>query len=959
MLMSRLLVACCMAALSTSQLGATIVGQPTNVGRANAPANLPLPTASATTLVADPSIRFGRLSNGMRYALKRNTTPATGASLRLRIGAGAFNEDQDQLGLAHFIEHMVFNGSRNVPEGEFIYRLERIGLGFGSDTNAYTGLDETVYVLDLPQTKPEVVDTALFLLREVSGETSFDPAAIDRERGIVLSEERARESANLRTSIANSKFFFEGQLLGRTLPIGDVNILKTAGRDRFVRFYDRNYRPENSIFVAVGNFDVDDMERKIKARFGDWRGKGPAAAKVEFGRVAPRGPEAASYAEAGVPSSISIAWNREPDLSPDSFEKRRRNVVELLALSVLNRRFSRLARTPDAPFVVAGASYTAELFKSLGQTTLTGSFNEGAWRPALAAMEQEKRRIETYGVSQLELDFAIAQFRVPLERGVAGDATRQSSTIADQILSLMKIDTTITTAASGLARFDSYARDLRAKEVNDVLKTMFKGQGPLIFVTGPDPIPGGDAAVLAAYTDTAKLAVAKPVAATDKPWSYTNFGRPGVVAERRDIADLGVTFVRFANGVRLTVRPSRASRNEVQVSVRIANGLRDLSAGKASAAWVAREGLLEGGLGRLTSEEATVALVGKQYGVDFSIDEEAFKLGGSTQPRDLATQMQVLAAFVTDPGFRPDAVERTKSQVREAEKAVRTDPGRVLGRELPKLLHPGDKRFGEPSLDEKLATSMDDVRATLAPLKTGPIEVIMVGEVTVDEAIRRTAETFGALPPRAELAVSPANARTTLPTASAQPIRFTHDGRKDQGYAVVVWPTNDYFADYKDTVALNIMSEVLRLRLLDELREKEAVTYSPGVGGNSSKVFPGFGYVLALIEAPAAKHAAFFDQTSAIIRSLREKPPTQDEFDRAIRPPLGAIKRFVQTNGYWLNALANAQRDPRKLDVIRQELPALQKLVPADVQRVAKKYLRDEKALRMVAVPTGDKAAVR
>lgn len=904
-------------------------------------------------LVSDPAVRVGRLANGMRYALRHNATPATGASFLLRIGAGSLNEQEDQRGLAHFVEHMVFNGSRHVPEGEYAQMLERYGLAFGADVNAYTSYDETIYMLDLPETNVKIVDTAMLLFRELASETTMAEDAIDRERGVVLSEERMRSSPSFRAQVAQLDFSARGQLVTRRLPIGDVDIIRTAKRDRFLRYYRAYYRPENAIFVAVGNFDPAAMEAKLKARFGDWRGMGPAGAKPKLGAVAPRVAEAETYAEPGARSALHLTWNGPPDLTPDSSAKRRGDTLEQLGLNVFNRRLAKLAKVDNAPFTAASASH-ATLMKSVDQVDIEAGFEAGKWSAALTAIEQERRRLVDYGITQRELDREIAELRQQLKVALAGETTRYSNSLASQIIGAMAKDEAFTTPADDLARFDRDTKSVRADQINGVLKALFAEQGPLLHVTGPEPVPGGNAAVLQAYETASKLAVSAPAALTDKPWSYTDFGQPGRVAERTQIADLGVTFVRFDNGVRLTVRPSAKTRNSIQVTVRIGGGLLDLPTDRPSAAWIVQAGLIEGGLGRLTAAEIDDALVGKSYGAGVGIGESAFVLGGQTQPDDLATQMQVLAAYVTDPGFRTDGVDRSKAHAAEQDRQRETSSGGMLSFALPGLLHPGDRRFGLPPLSDRLAMGIDDVRAALAPLKTGPIEVVMVGDVTVEDAIRRTAETFGALPPRPIVSPPPTPPRMALPAPTAQPVMLTHRGRKDQGTALALWPTNDYFADHQETLAIGVMTNILSLRLLDEFREKQGLTYSPGVLREASKVFPGFGYAGASVEVPADKAGAFFAGVSAIARSLRETPPSQDEFDRAFRPVLEASQKFRETNDYWGQALVGAQTDPRKIEVIRQVLPRLKRITPADVQRVAAKYLRDNREWRVVVAPAGE-----
>jgi zinc protease len=291
-----------------------------------APAVQASPIAAAD-LKPDPGVRYGVLHNGMHYQIMRNATPPHNASLRLRIGAGSLYERDDQRGIAHFIEHMVFNGTTHVPKGEFVKRLERAGLKFGPDTNAETTFDETVFMLDLPETDAATVDTALLLLREGVSEALFEPQAIDAERGIVLSEERTRATPAFRNALDALAYILKGDILPNRLPIGLTDILKQAPRERIVDFYNAYYRPDRATLIVVGDFDVDAMEAKIRRQFGDWAPKGAAGPELTPSRIGPRGLEAHVFVEPGVGNTVSLAWVAPPDLHPDSRAVRRERFV--------------------------------------------------------------------------------------------------------------------------------------------------------------------------------------------------------------------------------------------------------------------------------------------------------------------------------------------------------------------------------------------------------------------------------------------------------------------------------------------------------------------------------------------------------------------------------------------------------------------------------------------------------
>ena len=902
-------------------------------------------------LKPDPGVRFGQLENGMRFVLQKNATPAGEASLRLRIDAGSLMEDKDQLGLAHFMEHMIFNGTRNVPEGEFIKRLERVGLAFGPDTNAYTSFDETVYMLELPETNAETVDTALLLMREAAGEALMAADAIDRERGVILSEERTRDTPSLRALKARFDFFMKDQLPPDRFPIGNVEVIRSAPRERFASFYEQYYRPENATLVVVGDFDLDEMERKIRARFSDWRGQGPAGVGPNLGQVAERDTEVRTFTEAGAPAQMQIAWVSPPELDPDTRAERREDLIESLGLAVLNRRYERLQRQDDAPFIAAVAGHGTSL-DAIDQTQVTVVYKPGAWRRALETAEQEQRRAVQHGVTQRELDREITERRAGLRTAVAGQATRRSTALAGQIVGAVNDDEVVTTPEEELAVFEEAVAGLTAERVSGVLRGLFEGQGPLVFVSSPQPITDADRAVAAAFGASGAVAVAPPSQQAAKAWAYTDFGTPGRVVDRREIADLGATFVRFDNGVRLTVRPSQNRKDQVFVTVRAGEGELDLPSDRPSPAWVLGPAFTEGGLGRMTSEEIEEALAAEVYGVSAGVKDDAFTLSGATRTADFDTQMQVLAAYMTDAAWRPQGLDRYKAFSSNLHNQLESTPDGVLQRDLPRLLRSGDQRFGFPSREAMAGARIDTLRRSVGgPLTSEPIEVVVTGDITVEEAIRQTAATFGALPRRAEARHPASAARISFPAGAASPVRLGHKGRADQAVAFIAWPTDDFVSDPQEARAVRVLEQILRLRLLDEIREKQGVTYSPGTAYEAAWVYPDYGYVGASIEAPPDKLQPFFADALKIAQGLRDAPVSADEMLRAVQPRIEAIQRAQAGNEYWVGQLAGAQSDPRRLAAIRESITGLRAVTPADVQRVARKYLVDARAWRLAVTP--------
>ncbi len=902
-------------------------------------------------LAPDPAVRFGVLANGMRYAVMRNATPAGQTSLRLRIGSGSLEEGEAQRGLAHVLEHMSFKGSAHVPAGEMVKILQRLGLSFGADTNAETEWTQTVYQFDLPRSDEASLDTGLMLMRETAGNLTLDAAALAPERGVVLSEERLRDTPQYRAEKAQIDLLAHGQRITERFPIGLVDVIEHAPVGLIGDFYRANYRPERATLIAVGDFDPAAIEAKIKARFSDWKPLAPPTAEPDLGQVEPRGLTTKAVYLPGASTQTMIAWVRPYDASLDTAAKRRRDTIEDLAIAVLNRRLETLARGLHPPFLAARAS-SENLLHSDKVAAIEATSTPLGWRPALDAAEQEVRRLVTFGVNADELAREIAEERASLRNARAGASTRQTPTLANDLVETVGDNAVFTDPAEDLDLFDHDVKGLTAEEVSAAARRAFSGAGPLVELATPVTVEGADAALAAEYAKAHAAPVGGSNAQAGLSWPYTSFGIAGKVVQRSDIADLGAVSVRFANGVGLIVKPTQFSKDQVLVSVNVGAGRLELPKDHSVDDWAAAA-LVSGGYKALSMEDTQRVLAGKIFGAKFAIGDQAFELSGATDTKDLATQLQVLAAYLADPGFRPEAFERTRADYLAALPQLEATPEGVLGRDFERLLHAGDPRWGFPTKDELDDAKPGDLSALLrGPLSSGPVEITIVGDVTVQEAIDRVATTFGALNSRpATSSLAPDARKVAFPAPTPSPVSRTHRGRPDQAMAVIAWPLTDFFADMRRSRAAMLAGEVLENRILDQVRIAQGATYSPETEVAFSEALPRYGFAFSLVEMPPARIPAFFASVAAITADLRTNGVTADELARARNPRVAGIEKAQLTNAYWLQRLSGSQADPRRLDLIRTTLPDYAKITAQDVQAAAQAYFTDQSAWKLVIEP--------
>lgn len=902
-------------------------------------------------LAVDPDVRYGRLANGMRYAIMHNETPPNTAAIRMVFNVGSLAEADDQRGLAHFIEHMAFNGSTNVPEGEMVPLLERFGLAFGPDTNAFTGLESVGYQLDLPEVDDETLRTGLFLMHETASGLLLEAEAIDRERGVILGEERVRNTPFRRWNQARNRFLFPDMIIAdRDSLLGAQEIIRTAPQERFQDFYDNFYVPERAIVTVVGDIDVDDIERRIIDEFGGWEQPEDARADPDLGDIDPdRGFDTGYFEDSEIVPIVTIDVLDPGQAPPDNAATRRENLVRSLGDAILNRRLGTLINSGTSPLVQASAS-SSHSFDRVDRSSLLAASTPDRWREAVGVLEQELRRAVEFGFTQAELNEQLANVRTSLVNSAEGAATRSNTGLADALWSSWRGDSVFTTPADSLERFESYADEITIDDVNQAFREHWTSGEPLVFVTGTEPLERGPEEIAELWTASQSVDVEAMEEADDAGWAYEDFGPAGEVASRNEVEDLEFTQVVFENGVRLNVKTTEFRARRVSVDIEFGRGDQEPRP-EAVIGTVASSVFTAGGLEAHSADDLSRVLAGRSVSANFSVNGDNFSFGSTTTPTDLDTQLQLYAAFMSAPGWRPEGLAQYEASIEEFRRISYSSPAGVLSAEGSRLIRSGDPRFGFPTREELDAIDLDDVRTFLSDaLQNAPIEITIVGDVSVDDAIAAVSRTFGALPPRAAEWPSYEDARTIeFPGPTEEPIVLTHRGEANQAYANVYWPTVD-FSDVHRSRALSMLNAVIDLKLTERLREGEGLTYSTSNSNVESDVYPGYGYFWIGINIEPQEAQRVYDIIDEIVAATADGEISDDEMLRARRPILESIQDAREDNGYWLNVLSGSQEDPERLDNARSLVEDLNSVTREELMDLANEYLRDETAYRLTIV---------
>jgi len=906
----------------------------------------------ASDLVPESSIKFGKLANGMRYAVMANKEPKGRASLRLLVKAGALNEEEDQRGLAHFLEHMAFNGSTHYPPGTLVEFFQRMGMSFGGDTNASTGFDRTLYLLELADTKESTLAEGLRVFSDYAGGLLLLPAELDRERGIIISEKRARDSVDWRSVVAKFEFVLGTTLFPKRFPIGVSEVIENAPRERFVDFYDTWYRPERMTVIAVGDFDPAQLEKQIVNTLTPVASRAPARAEPDRGKVAPRpGLHVHFHPESESPNtSISLSTLAAITAKPDTSAQRLKVFPRNVAHAILNRRFSILAKKENAVFLSA-RTYASERFDLYREASLDLTAKSDQWAAALALGEQELRRALEFGFQPSELTEVRASFLNGLEQAVKTASTRRSPELAGELTQDLLNNKVSTDPASDLALFKPALEKLTVEDCLAALRETWAADHRYVMVSGNAVISSPVAAITSAYERSRTVAV-KPLAVEGSvSWAYTDFGPAGKVETRDQVADLGITRVTFANGVRLNLKKTAFEAQRILLSARVGTGSMTEPRDQRGLASIAGATFDSGGLGRHSTDDLLRIFSGKNVSVRFRPAPDAFEFSGGATPADLLLALQLLAAKLTDPGYRPESLRLAQKGLEQMYLGFAHTPNGPLSTEIASLLASGDPRFGTPSKEIMMSRTLAEVRSWLSPhLTRGAIEIALVGELDEEAAIAAVARTLGALPTRE---ARPALTELRSVQFPKQPFSrdFAIETQIPKGLAVFYWPTQDGL-DARVARRLNLLASILTDRMRVTLREEMGGTYSASVRSAASDVFPGYGYFASGIDVDPTMVAKIAEAVTALSADLHANGVTEDELSRAKLPALTSIRESARTNGYWLSSvLARVQEKPIVLEWARTRESDVTAITKAEIDALAKAYLAPTRISRAVVLP--------
>lgn len=890
-------------------------------------------------LKPDPEVVFGRLPNGLRYAIKQHASHQKEV-IEFYVSAGSLDERPDERGVAHFLEHMAFNGSKHFPADSLIKTFQDAGIGFGRDQNASTSYFGTTFLLDIPNETADKLDLGFRWLRDVADGLLINQAEVDRERGVVLSEYTEGLGPN-RTLFQERQRFLVPQLRPvDRLPIGERPVIAGASADTLRAFYQSWYRPENAILVAVGDEPAAAVKARIEAAFSSWSNPSAEPPRAPIGTVEFDRPSAArGLTDPHASTGITICrYSAKPPHRPEDLDITREHLVDRIWSSVFAQRAAREVRRGDPPFLNASGGYGVS-FRTVGETCFGAQARLDDWRAAVRGLATDIRRLELYGVTLKEFDEARRRILAAANADVAAASTMAAEPLANSLLGNLIEDDTFDTFEEELRVFRLALRGVTPQSVAAQFHRRWtEAAAPLVVVTGPAPVPAGE--IAAVWAEALKPIPSPPEDPVSTAWAYGDAATPGQVVSRVEITDPDFTRFTFSNGLVLNFKRTDFSKNQVSIRIRFGAGEQELPPGRAFDATVAAPLVYSGGLKRNDVDDIGELCQGHVCGGRLQVGREAFDLVASTRSGDLDLELQILNGLLTEPGFRPSMAQAMPTVAANYFRAIRANPAVTASLKLLDLL-PRPHVADQPTEAHLAGLTAADFRDLLAgPMTQDPLEVTIVGDVDEAAALAAVGRTLACAPARAPGdRTRPDAVHWRYAADPPPPATALHDGPRDQAVVQLTWPLYVWTPErVRQSRTVGLMVRVMQDALTERIRQKLGKSYSPSVGVNLPRGGDQ-GAVTLLAKTTPDGVEAVRNEALSIAADLAAGWIAPEALEQARRPWLEALAKERTYDSWWLNVLDGSARHPDQLDRARGDIADIQRITLAEVKAEAVRWL--------------------
>ncbi|RQO38404.1 peptidase M16 [Chryseobacterium sp. KBW03] len=906
----------------------------------------------------DPSVKIGTLSNGMKYYIKKNVLPEKKVEFRLAINAGSILEDENQRGVAHFMEHMNFNGTKNFPDNKLVDFLQSIGVKFGQHLNASTGFDETVYMLPVPLDKPGNLDAGLKVMEDWAFNATLSDKQIDKERGGVLEELRLGLGPDKRMMDKYlPKLLYKSQYAER-LPIGKKEVIENFKPDVIRKFHQDWYRPDLMAIIVVGDINVDEIEKKIRDNFSKY--KNPSKPRERKSFDLPNHKEALVAIEtdpdatgSGVQFIIKDSEAYKPNVTVQQYDQ---SLVEGLVNIMLNSRLAELVNSTNPPFtygsVYHGGTYarTKEAFQGSAAT------KDGDQLNALKVLLEEVERAKRFGFTQSELDRAKEQLLSSYEWAYNNKDKNQSGDLIDGYVGNFLRHDPIPGITWGYEHIKKVLPTVVLEQTNGIIKKLVKDDSRVIVITGPkkDNIKMPTEAMVLKTFDAVKMADLKPYEEKTKAESLIKpFKSEGKIAKTETDAKLGTTTWTLSNGTQVTFKKTDFKDDEITFAAISLGGVSVIPDADYHKTRFAFDALLEAGIGGLSKTDLTHYLAGKQVSASSYVGGLTEGVSGTSSKKDLKTAMELIYACFTDLNYNPDAFNAYKTKKSAALANVDSDPEYYFSNEYAKFINQKNPRFTGLEPTEKDWANTDYKKAydiyKQKFANAGNFHFYFVGNIDEEQLKREVLQYIASLPTSGK--------SSTFKDTGYRPVEggYTKVYKKGKEPKSLVTISYSGEAPYneKEAMALSALGEVATIKVLEKLREEESGIYGGGAGGSFSKI-PYSAYDFSVNFPCGPENVDKLTKIAmAELQKFIDKGPEQKDLDKYKEGEYNEYKTSLKDNGFWLQGISQNQVDGSDKYNILNYPDKVKALTVKDLQDVARKYLSKGRSIAVLMPEDG------
>lgn len=913
-------------------------------------------------LESDPDLIHGTLDNGFRYYLYKNSQPENRVDMHLDILAGSINEKNNQRGLAHYLEHMLFNGSTHFKPGQLVEYFQSIGMDFGADANAHTGFFETVYDLSLPKGDEKSLEKALIVIDDYAQGALLLDSEIDRERGIILAEKRDRDSASFRTFKASINFELPGSRIVERFPIGDTKSINEADKKTLKDYYNTWYCPDNMILLIVGDFNIAVAEKLIKERFESLKPKGSKRVIPENNWKRHNGVKAFYHYEPEAGNTdITIETISRVDFKTQTLDDLKNQIQKNIGFSILNNRLLRLLGEKDLSFSEIGANF-GEYLKNIAFSSIYAKTTPDKWENTLSILENNLRSALIFGFTEKELQRAKAEYINTLENLVKKSSTRESDAIALSILYHLNNKKIFQKPEARLKILKPYIQSLKVDDINKNFSTSWNEDHRLVLVTGNSKIgqnkEDAERIILSEYNKSFKNKINEykdynkvKFPYLPEPDEFMKSKNQEIIKSKNEIPDLLITTIDYNNHVRLNLKKTDFKKGEFIFNVAIKGGRITEPSTKPGIGLISENLLNESGLGKINKEELKETLAGTSVDIEFNIEGDSFSFSGQGEPAELKLVFELIYSFIKDPGFREESLTLVKKRYEQDFNSLSRTPEGLMQIKGNRFLAGGDARFGYPDIELINKISVQDVKAWLIPFfEKANLEISIVGDFNLVEAEELTTRYFGTLPERnGKNSGSLSNNILNFP--KNKKLVLGMDTKIKKAEIRLTFLTDDFW-DISQTRALNLLARVYSERYRKIIREKFGLAYSTYAYNNPSTVYNNYGVLHAVVLANPNETDLVLTNMKEIAVLLANKGVTEKELELVRKPVLNYIKDLKKTNAYWLDSvLSGSFEHPEKFEWARNIFNDYSSISNKAISLLAKKYIGIEDSAVIIIKP--------